>query len=343
MNATIVSRRERPGHSGRLRGLLAAPAAASAQVTVTIGANLQRAPNAAFDCTALPTIDAFGGRTFLPSTYVHGIFGGAPMTSCTYLAVAGLGGQGELTQAPGPGVVTQVAVRIGPTTGPMQVVVLRSIRSKITQSGGCCTLVAASQVFTPTPNTVTAVPVALPMNTSFSADEEVGEAVDYLGLSVLAAGVPIRFRTWARPATSRSGGAGVPPGLQPAAGHARRRCRGRRGRPAAGRDVRRLPGWRAVARAAQAGCRTAPHRRCRRSGWPAARSRTRLRARAAAVTLQRCGRRCSTIRRLTANATQAGVVRLRVPRAVRRARYRVIAEATDAAGNRASRTVRLRG
>ena len=322
---------------------LAAPAAASAQVT--IGANLQRAPNAAFDCTALPTVDAFGGRTFLPSTYVHGIFGGAPMTSCTYLAVAGVGGQGELTQAPGPGVVTQVAVRVGPQSGPMQAVVLRSIRSAITQSGGCCTLVAASQVFTPTPNTVTTVPVALPMNTSFSADQQVGEAVDYLGLSVLAAGVPIPvqdlgapgnvslpgalafFPAFSQQQATRADGAGVGAVV-----------------PLLAATFVGCPGTAAVARAAQAGCpdRVAPAVSALRLSGRRLSLRVSEPARLT-VTLQRCARRCSTVRRLTANAARAGVVRLRVPRTLRNARYRVIAEAADAAGNRSRRTVRLRG
>ena len=46
---------------------------------------------------------------------------------------------------------------------------------------------------------------------------------------------------------------------------------------------------------------------------------------------------------LKATATRADVVRLRVPRTTRNARYRAIVEATDAAGNRSRRTVRLRG
>jgi hypothetical protein len=53
------------------------------------------------------------------------------------------------------------------------------------------------------------------------------------------------------------------------------------------------------------------------------------------VTLQRCARGCRTVRRLTASAPSAGAVRLRVPRVVH---YRVI----DAAGNRSTRTFRLR-
>ncbi len=319
---------------------LAVPSAAEAQVT--IGANLARAPNATYDCSALPTIDAFGGRTFLPSTYVHGIFGGAPITTCTYLAVQGLGGTGEIAQAPGAGTITQVAVRVGPTTGPMQAVVLRAIRSRVTQSGGCCTVVAGSQTFTPAPNTVTVVPVNLPVGRAFSADENVGEAVDYLGLSVLAPGVPIPVQDLGTPGNvtlpgalaffpafdaqqpTRADGAGVGAVV-----------------PLLSATFVGCPG--AAARAAQvAACpdRTAPAlaalRLARRTLSLQVSEPSRL-----IVTLRRGGR----TRTLRATVNQAGTVKLKVPRSVKKGSYRAVAQATDAAGNSSktlTRTVRLK-
>jgi hypothetical protein len=69
----------------------------------------------------------------------------------------------------------------------MQAVILRATRSG---SGfACCFWAGQSQVFTPQPNAVTAVGVRLPMRSDF--DAAFGETVDYLGLTVLAPGVPI--------------------------------------------------------------------------------------------------------------------------------------------------------
>jgi hypothetical protein len=165
---------------GALLGLLlvlAAPQVAGAQ---TIGANLARPANAAYGCEALPTTDAFGRRFFQPT--------GA--ATCTYVGTGSISGQGEVAQARFPGgVVTRVRVKAGPVVGPVQVTVLRAMRGFGGVRFSCCFFAGASQVFTPAPNAVTSVAVRLPMRNDITPN--VGETVDYLGLTVLAPGVPI--------------------------------------------------------------------------------------------------------------------------------------------------------
>lgn len=154
-------------------GAIFASADASA---VTIGTDLSRAPNATYGCEAMPGSDMFGGRFFYPT--------GA--ASCTYLAVPA--GGAEIPQATvGGGVLTSVSVRVGGTTGPMQATILQATRSSY--GFQCCHFAGASGVFTPAANTVTTVPVRLPMRNDLNPS--FGETVDYLALTVLAPGVPI--------------------------------------------------------------------------------------------------------------------------------------------------------
>lgn len=155
--------------------LLALPTPAGAQVR--FGADLNRPANVGSGCEAFPTTDFAGNRLFL----------GSGFGTCTYMGVGSAFNFAEVPQAPAEGVVTRVLVKAGPTVGPMQAVVLRSTRSGA--GAACCFFAAQSQVFTPQPNAVTAVPVRLPMRKDL--DVQFGETIDYLGLSVLAPGVPI--------------------------------------------------------------------------------------------------------------------------------------------------------
>ncbi len=163
---------------------LALPAAASA---VPFGANLALPANVAFDCTALPLPNAFGtGFVLVP------VPSGAQ--TCTWMA-AGTAAQPEVGTfvAPIAGTVTQVSVRVGPVTGPMQVVVLRSFRDFFsTQDPICCTEVARTPAFTPAPNAVTTIQTALPVRKD-TVPDPINRTVtfDSLALSVLAPGVPI--------------------------------------------------------------------------------------------------------------------------------------------------------
>ena len=152
---------------------------------IPFGANLALPANAPFDCTVLPVPNVFGtGYVALPS----------PAPTCTWTAV------GTIAQpaagsflVPVAGTVTQVRVRVGPVTGPLQVVVLRSFRdANSTASPVCCTEVGRTPPFTPAPNAVTTLQTALavrrdvlpdPVNDTFTFDA--------LALSVLAPNVPI--------------------------------------------------------------------------------------------------------------------------------------------------------
>lgn len=147
----------------------------------TVGANLNRPANATYGCETLPSVNAFGGRFFLPSG----------VNTCTYVSVGSLGGTSEVAQAPsGGGLVTRVRVKTGPTVGPVQATVSRASRNTIA-GFACCFFAGASQVFTPQPNTVTQIPVRLPVRSDLNPDPQVGETVDYLGITVLAPNVPI--------------------------------------------------------------------------------------------------------------------------------------------------------
>lgn len=167
-----------------LAAALALPAGAGA---VPFGANLALPANVAFDCTALPLPNAFGtGFVLVP------VPSGA--RTCTWMA------SGTVNQpaagsflTPVAGTVTQVSVRVGPVTGPMQVVVLRAFRDFFsTASPICCTEVARTPAFTPAPNAVTTIQTALPVRKDVVPDP-VNRTVtfDALALSVLAPGVPI--------------------------------------------------------------------------------------------------------------------------------------------------------
>ena len=87
--------------------------------------------------------------------------------------------------------MTGVRIKAGPTTGAMQVVVLRALRDEITNQVGCCQQVGQSEVFTPQANAITALPVQLAVRNDAVPDENHIFAFDILGLSILELGVPI--------------------------------------------------------------------------------------------------------------------------------------------------------
>lgn len=97
----------------------------------------------------------------------------------------------------GQGIITKVRVRVGPVTGPMQIVVEQALRANNPSSPGnptyaCCKAINASQIFTPAANQITEVPVSLPIRQDISPDPATGLFVDqHLVLSVLAPNVPI--------------------------------------------------------------------------------------------------------------------------------------------------------
>lgn len=116
-------------------------------------------------------------------------------TSCTFFS----GLPGPSFYAPAKGTVTGVRVKVGPVTGPMQIVVMRShYQNKAGDPGhpyfACCFVESYGPTFTPAANSVTAVPTSLPMveDPTPPPDDTVTNARgDFLALSVLAPDVPI--------------------------------------------------------------------------------------------------------------------------------------------------------
>ena len=81
----------------------------------------------------------------------------------------------------------------------MQVTVARAIRS-LTAGFTCCFYQGESQVFTPRPNSITTIPMRLPVTAFVDFDAGV-EVVDYLALTVLGNNIAIPGRS---PATTVS-------------------------------------------------------------------------------------------------------------------------------------------
>ncbi|MGH2982243.1 MAG: hypothetical protein ACRDKV_09420 [Solirubrobacterales bacterium] len=107
-------------------------------------------------------------------------------------------GTGESGFPPvGVGVVTQVRVRVGPTTGPMQIVVEQALRKDNPSDPGhptyaCCKAISASQVFVPAPNAITTIPTNLVVRQDIAPDPNTGFYTDdHLALSVLDPNVPV--------------------------------------------------------------------------------------------------------------------------------------------------------
>jgi hypothetical protein len=154
-----------------------APLAAGDSDAATFGADLTRAPTNEYVCgTNIPPLGFYPGAG-----------------SCMYFSSS------PSPYAPVSGTVTAVRVRVGPHTGPMQVVVMRSLYQNHAGEPGhpyfaCCFVEGYGPIFEPQPNTVTTVPTSLPMTeepTPLPEDFTTNAAGDFLALSVLAPNVPI--------------------------------------------------------------------------------------------------------------------------------------------------------
>ena len=168
--------------TGAVLAVFALPASASA--STTFGANLNRVPNNPNTC----------------GSFDNGFYDPSLFNTCSWdfnnLAT------GESVFPPiGQGVISRVRVRVGPTTGPMQVVVEQALRKDNPSDPGhptyaCCQAIQLSQVFTPAPNAITTVPVNLSVRSDIAPDPASGYYVDqHLALSVLARNVPIPAST----------------------------------------------------------------------------------------------------------------------------------------------------
>jgi hypothetical protein len=121
----------------------------SAQAQVTFGADLNQAPNVAIDCTQVP---------FTNFTYASGF------TTCTWAAFGRFMNPAEAFTVPsGTGVITAARVRTGQFVGPMRIDVFSSLRDPLSTIPICCKQVANSAVFTPAPNSITTIPLNLPV------------------------------------------------------------------------------------------------------------------------------------------------------------------------------------
>jgi hypothetical protein len=96
----------------------------------------------------------------------------------------------------GTGTITSVRVKVGPVTGPMQVVVEEALRRDNPGDPGhptyvCCKAIEASGVFTPKANAITEVDVDLSVRQDLSPSANGFYVDQHLALSVLDPGVPI--------------------------------------------------------------------------------------------------------------------------------------------------------
>jgi len=115
--------------------------------------------------------------------------------TCTWAAIGTIANPKAGTfLVPVAGTVTAFSVRVGPVTGPMQVVVMRAFRDQTTPSAPtvCCTEAGRSPVFTPAPNAVTTIATALAVRKDVVPDPINNTLTfDSLALSVLAPNVPV--------------------------------------------------------------------------------------------------------------------------------------------------------
>ena len=143
---------------------------------VTFGANLNRPADSPYACG-----DVLAGST------------------CSAESLNPYTGESGLPPV-GSGVVTRVRVKVGPVSGPMQIVVEEALRQDNPNDPGhptyvCCTAVRASPVFTPQANAISSIDVNLPVQQDATPNPN-GVYVDqHLVLSVLAPNVPIPAST----------------------------------------------------------------------------------------------------------------------------------------------------
>jgi hypothetical protein len=118
---------------------------------------------------------------------------GAP--SCTWTSTDPTNPNGGQLP-PGDGTVSQVSVKVGAVTGPMQVVIMRAEFQEVDipyihYQISCCTDVGESAPFTPAANSITTEPVNLPVLVGDSDGAPGQYIADFVGLSVLEDGVPV--------------------------------------------------------------------------------------------------------------------------------------------------------
>jgi len=160
-----------------LLGTLAAALLAPRAEAVTFGANLNRPVDSPYRCGDF--------ILFFPQP-----------TTCSAESINVSTGESAFPPV-GVGRITQVRVKVGPVTGPMQVVVEEALRKDNPSDPGhptyaCCKAISASQVFTPAPNAITTVNTNLVVRQDIAPDPNTGFYVDdHLALSVLDVNTPV--------------------------------------------------------------------------------------------------------------------------------------------------------
>jgi hypothetical protein len=158
---------------------------------VQIGQNLngQPATNTIRCADGVPAqAPAFQGFFFTPAANVSG--------SCTLITFF------DGAQVPSAGTVVSANIKVGPVTGPMRFVRARVLFKRALPQDvvSCCSVEQVGPTFTPTPNSITTVPLNFAMTHDAipAGLDPTPIAQDMVALEVLAPNVPIPG-TWVNP------------------------------------------------------------------------------------------------------------------------------------------------
>jgi hypothetical protein len=170
-------------------------AAAAVACAAVLAPGVASGQDFGFRTTATPPNVSFTCGTGVPNLRYPVLLGllpqfqpGTGTSSCTWTSV----GTGGSLYVPGTGTVTAVQLPPLQAPGPMQVVVLRTVREITTDPGhpdlACCLVRALSQPFTVPPNTPSNVPVNLPVQVDTQQAVNPGDqqGADLLALSALS-------------------------------------------------------------------------------------------------------------------------------------------------------------
>jgi hypothetical protein len=160
-----------------------AAAQTSASGPVTIGSDLSQPPDVNFDCSVIPFVNSVTGQ-FTPAPGGPSCSWGSPLFDPSQSSALGL-------DVPGDGTIYQVKLRVGASTGPMQIVILRTLFDPANVADNeCCIAQATSSTFTPVPDGITTLNVSLPVAADANPQDN-PDFLDQVGLSILQDGVTI--------------------------------------------------------------------------------------------------------------------------------------------------------
>ena len=119
--------------------------------------------------------------------------------SCSWTSTDPTNSLGGQLPPGGDGTISQVSIKVGAQTGPMEVVIMQAEfmlvgagTAGVHYNISCCTDAGRTAPFTPTANAISTEPVNLPVEVDTTANPDNGlQTVDFVGLSVLAPNVPV--------------------------------------------------------------------------------------------------------------------------------------------------------